>query len=74
MAEQVIGSCSICGGDVVGYVGPWFSIVPPPPAKCSRCGAEEQRGPVIPMRPAGGRPASAPYKVSHNSTGKETDR
>jgi len=39
MAEIRIGSCSLCGGDVVGWVGAWFSTNPPPPAKCSNCGA-----------------------------------
>lgn len=37
--EQRVGSCSLCGGDVIGFRGAWFSIVPPPPDKCSGCGA-----------------------------------
>lgn len=52
MADQVIGSCSICGGDVVGHVSSWHMVIPPPPARCTRCGAVEVRQPVIPMRPA----------------------
>ena len=38
-----IGTCSICGGDVVGVIGIWMSVTPPPPATCSRCGAVERR-------------------------------
>ena len=37
--NQRVGSCSICGGDVMGERGPWWSITPPPPDKCSNCGA-----------------------------------
>lgn len=51
MSEQTIGRCSICGGDVVGHVGAWWATIPPPPAKCSQCGAVEARGPVIQMVP-----------------------
>lgn len=39
MSEQRIGSCSLCGGDVIGWYGAWFSVLPPPPPKCSSCGA-----------------------------------
>lgn len=52
MADQVIGSCSLCGGDVVGHVGAWHGVIPPPPAVCTQCGAREARQPVIQMRPA----------------------
>lgn len=55
MTETVIGSCSICGGDVVKYMGVWMSILPPPPATCRDCGATESRGPVIPMVSPSGR-------------------
>lgn len=37
--EQIIGSCSKCGGDVVGFVGPWYSVTPPPQPRCLSCGA-----------------------------------
>lgn len=49
----IIGACSICGGDVIGYQGAWLSILPPPPATCSRCGAREAGAhrPVVPMVP-----------------------
>lgn len=53
MSDQVIGRCSICGGEVVGHTGAWWATIPPPPAKCSSCGAVEARGPIIPMVPAG---------------------
>lgn len=57
--EQIIGKCPLCGGDVVGFVGAWHSILPPPAPQCSNCGAvrksdviEMER--VIPMVPKGG--------------------
>lgn len=53
--EQVIGRCSICGGDVVCHQGAWWGTIPPVP-HCVSCGAvQDNRGPVIPMRPAGTR-------------------
>lgn len=36
--ETRVGTCSLCGGDVVGIRGAWWSINPPPPDTCSRCG------------------------------------
>lgn len=51
MSQTRIGSCSICGGDVLGHTGPWWGVCPPPPARCARCGAVEDRGDVIRMRP-----------------------
>ena len=51
--EQVVGTCSICGGDVVGVRGGWYSVNPPPPDKCSHCGAISAYGKrIIPMVPA----------------------
>lgn len=47
---QVLGSCSICGGEVTCPTA-WWSIVPPRPM-CSNCGAVAAPGPVIPMTPA----------------------
>lgn len=61
--EQEIGECSICGGKVVGHSGPWWGITPPPPARCTSCGAVERRGPVIPMRRDGGY-----FKTNESST------
>lgn len=36
---QRVGSCSECGGDVMGYRGPWMGVQPPPPDRCESCGA-----------------------------------
>lgn len=46
---EVIGSCSLCGGDVVTDGGAYAGT--PPPAQCCSCGAVEARreGRVIPM-------------------------
>lgn len=46
---QVIGRCSICGGDV-GVHRVWSGVDSPRP-KCARCGAESLSSrPVIQMR------------------------
>lgn len=37
--QQRVGTCSLCGGAVMGYRGVWMSISPPPPDTCSGCGA-----------------------------------
>lgn len=48
--SNIIGSCSICGGDVASPAI-WAGIIPPT-ATCTRCGATSKNlGPVIPMRP-----------------------
>lgn len=48
---DVVGNCSICGGEVMSY-RVWHGIIPPP-VICSRCGAHAaQNGPIIPMTPA----------------------
>lgn len=49
--EQRIGSCSLCGGDVVGYVGAWMSVNPPPPPKCVSCGAVVANDVIDMVRP-----------------------
>ncbi len=36
---QRIGTCSICGGDVIGEAGPRHCVLPPPPPRCASCGA-----------------------------------
>ena len=46
-----VGTCSLCGGDVVGHRGPWWGVVPPPPDRCVKCGAVSASD-VIPMFPA----------------------
>lgn len=55
---NVIGTCSLCGGQVV-LPELWGGIVPPD-ATCSRCGAvAAQSGPIITMRRVD--KPSAPY-------------
>lgn len=52
MSDQVrIGTCSICGGDVMAWTA--LMIVGPfPPPSCRQCGATARKpGPVIPMEP-----------------------
>lgn len=45
-----IGTCSICGGPVRQFVGPYLSTVPPVPT-CGNCGATAapNYGPTTPM-------------------------
>jgi hypothetical protein len=52
---QRVGSCSLCGGDVMGERGAWWSVAPPSPDTCSLCGAvrnddviEMKRKPLVP--------------------------
>lgn len=54
MSEQRVGTCSICGGDVVGYRGAWMSVTPPPPDQCSRCGARRADDVIEMARPPAG--------------------
>ena len=59
---QRVGTCSICGGDVIGLRGGWWSVNPPPPDECSNCGARAAWD-VIPMFPR-----TFPYpKISNDS-------
>jgi len=61
MGDQRVGTCSLCGGDVTGFRGSWSSITPPPPDKCTSCGAVSAAD-VIPMvRPGTLRKPSHPY-------------
>lgn len=60
MTERV-GTCSLCGGDVMGHRGGWWSITPPPPDECSQCGAVRAES-VIQMVP---RP---PHFPTHSGT------
>jgi D-arabinose 1-dehydrogenase-like Zn-dependent alcohol dehydrogenase len=54
--EQKIGVCSICGGDVVAWRGPWHAVIPPSAPHCTNCGAVEAASePVIPMKRSGAR-------------------
>lgn len=54
-----VGTCSLCGGDVVVPSGPWASVVPPRP-HCQDCGAQAAKGPVIDVVPAGARECVGP--------------
>jgi hypothetical protein len=56
---QRVGTCSLCGGDVMGIRGAWWSVLPPPPDHCSACGAVSAYD-VIPMF----RPTHAPAPVA----------
>jgi len=56
--QQRVGTCSICGGDVVGHRGAWFAVVPPPPDTCTQCGATTRSNVIemVPRRPWRSRP------------------
>lgn len=60
--NDVIGSCSICGGQVL-CPRVWHGVIPPVPT-CSQCGATASVGPVIPMVPR------QPQKQSHTTTAR----
>jgi len=61
MAFQRIGTCSLCGGDVVGHRGAWMATVPPPPDTCQDCGAVRDTDLIRMVRPAPrGRPVFYP--------------
>jgi hypothetical protein len=64
--DRVIGTCSLCGGDVVAYEGIWMSVLPPPPPTCSGCRAVK-RGtkPVIDMEPS----APSPNRTTITTAG-----
>ena len=67
----VIGSCSICGGDVVavGARG-WWSVAPPPPPTCRSCGAVAQNHRrTIPMVPAAPAPDPSRVEIRWDGTG-----
>ncbi len=63
--RQRLGSCSICNGDVMGHVGAWHSVLPPPPPECSSCGART-RDDVIAMVP---KPSYKTFKPFKDSSG-----
>jgi hypothetical protein len=47
--NKKIGTCSLCGGNVVIHEGAWMGINPPKPY-CVKCGAVEDNSPVIKMK------------------------
>lgn len=56
MGQERIGTCSICGGDVIGTRGAYWSVVPPGPDTCGSCGAiAKGSNDVIEMEPRGHR-------------------
>lgn len=59
--RQRVGTCSRCGGDVLGYRGAWQAVIPPPPDRCSQCGAV-RRADVIEMV-AGPDPKTIRFRV-----------
>ena len=65
--NERIGTCSLCGGDVVGFRGIWMSITPPPPDRCTRCGAVVKgQGDVIEMVPSS--PATERWRDPYTGT------
>ena len=66
---QHVGTCSLCGGDVMGVRGAWWSVSPPPPDTCSGCGAMASTD-IIQMYPRPARPQgriiSASNKTVHD--------
>ena len=51
MPETKIGICSLCGGDVVAYEGAWYGVQPPPPPKCTGCGAKKAENVIKMVKP-----------------------
>lgn len=51
--SDTVGTCSLCGGAVVGVRGVWMSVLPPPPDRCTQCGAVERSAVIdmVPFRP-----------------------
>lgn len=56
--ETRVGTCSECGGAVVGFRGAWMSVNPPPPDYCANCGGVAQQD-IIKIHPRPSRPSSA---------------
>ena len=58
--DQRVGTCSLCGGDVMGFRGTWGATIPPPPDRCASCGAVV-RGDVIEMVRPGYHATTTPF-------------
>lgn len=41
--DSRIGTCSLCGGDVMAWTGAWWSVNPPPSARCVKCNAVQSK-------------------------------
>lgn len=52
---QRVGTCSECGGDVMGYRGAWMSVNPSPADYCANCGGVAQQD-IIKIHPRPSRP------------------
>lgn len=63
---RTIGTCSICGGDVIEFIGPWHSITEPPEPNCSRCGAVKRKN-IIQMEA----PKLTNFNMTFTTTTKE---
>jgi len=61
--NQIIGTCSLCGGVVTKYFGAWGGINPP--ASCQRCGAIEDTYHLH----AHGHPATQTIRMRRNLNG-----
>lgn len=59
--RERIGTCSICGGEVIGHRGAWWGVIPPDPDECSGCGAVRAES-VIQMVP---RPSGSPRRWTY---------
>lgn len=72
MRERV-GTCSICGGDVIGYRGAWQSVLPAPPDECRACGAvAAAQSDAIPMTPRLPRPQTRSDTTTNSGKGWTT--
>jgi hypothetical protein len=56
--DQRVGTCSLCGGDVVGYRGVWMGTIPPGPDHCIHCGAKRADDVIVMSRGWGSVPST----------------
>lgn len=70
VGNQRVGTCSICGGDVVGFRGAWHGTIPPHPDRCVACGAVRSED-VIKMVPAQHRLLQSPTMFTTTTTTTE---
>lgn len=67
--EQRIGTCSLCGGSVVGWNGAWYGVNPPPAPRCTKCGAFTRSDVIEMVRP--GLPITGTYATDNFKIQKE---